>query len=486
MVFSSLSFLTVFFPIVMALYFLKGSIRWRNNVLLVASLVFYGWGEPVWILGMLGSTFVNWVCAQLLSVAKTDKEKKLWLFIGILASALLLFICKYAAFFANSFLSIFGASYRLPGIDLPIGISFYTFQIISYTVDVYREETPAQRSYSRLLLYVSCFPQLIAGPIVRYSDVQKQIGKRKTTPVSFSKGMRRFVAGLCKKVIFANLCGLIVDALSAAGEGTALSFLGSWYFALIYTLQVYFDFSGYSDMAIGMGKILGFTYRENFNYPLISTSIGEFWRRWHISLMEWFREYLLYPLMRTSFFRRLSMKKSKRFGKMFYRNLTAILCTSVVWAFTGLWHGASWSYVLWGMYFGFFQLIEKFVFEKRLSKVPAPVKWPFTMFILLIGFVIFHYTDISNVFGHVSAMLGFGAKGFMDEATLTIIKTYSFFPVIAFICAMPVAKAVEALLNRVLPRHSEIAYAGFMLLGYTFSLLFLVGQSFNPFIYFQF
>ena len=487
MVFSSLTFLTIFFPIFLALYFLRGNIRWRNGVLLIASLVFYAWGEPIWILGMIGSTFINWISAQMIVLAQDDRQKRFWLAAGIVISGALLFVCKYAAFFFNSFSALFASSVRIPGIDLPIGISFYTFQIISYTVDVYREETPAQKSFARLLLYVSCFPQLIAGPIVRYSDVAKQIGKRRTTPGGFSSGMRRFVIGLGKKIIFANLCGKAVAAMPLAGTGLELSALGAWYAALMYALQVYFDFSGYSDMAIGIGKILGFTYRENFNHPFMALGVGDFWRRWHISLSEWFREYIMYPLMRAKIFRKLSMKKSRRFGRMFYRNLTAIICTTVVWAFTGLWHGASWNYVVWGLYFGLFQMLEKFAFEKIHQKLPNVVKWLLNMAITLIGFIIFYYTDITLVFKHVGAMFFLTGNSLIDANSLLVMKTYSVFPILAFVLSLPIGEWLGAFMKKKLTSSAcEIAYAGGMLVLYVFCILFLVGQSFNPFIYFQF
>jgi len=487
MVFSSLTFLTIFFPIVLALYFVKNSIKWRNAVLLTASLVFYAWGEPLWILGMVASAFVNWLCAGAIATTKKQGEKRMWLIIGVGFSAALLFSCKYAAFFANSFLQLFGLAARVPVMALPIGISFYTFQIITYTVDVYREETPAQKSFARLLLYVSCFPQLIAGPIVRYSDVAKQIGKRKTTPVDFYRGMQKFSIGLGKKVIFANICGAAMTQLPLSGTGLPLSVTGAWYGAFLYALQIYFDFSGYSDMAIGVGRILGFTYRENFDYPFLALGVGDFWRRWHISLGDWFREYLMYPLMRSNFFRRLSMKKSPKHGKMFYRNLTAILCTLIVWSFTGLWHGASWNFILWGVYFGILHVLEKFAFGKILSKTPNAVKWCLNMFVALVSFIIFYYTDISNVFHHLGSMFGLTGGGFIDDVSLRVIQTYSVFPLIAFAFSMPLAKIIEKRAKRFFkPAVCEAGRSAFMVVCFVLSVLFLVGQSFNPFIYFQF
>ena len=486
MVFSSLTFLTCFFPIVLALYFVKGSIRWRNGVLLAASLVFYAWGEPIWIVAMLASTLVNWVCAGMISVSKGDAAKRGWMIAGVGFAGALLFVFKYTAFFANSFLSLFGAEARVAGLKLPIGISFYTFQIISYTVDVYRGETPAQRSFARLLLYVSCFPQLIAGPIVQYSDVAKQIGSRKTTAKDFTRGMQRFVVGLGKKVIFANICGMILRDLPLADAG-AMSFGGAWYAGFVYMLQVYFDFSGYSDMAIGIGRILGFTYKENFDYPFIAKDVSEYWHRWHISLSTWFRDYLLYPILRSRGMRRLSMKKSERHGRMYYRNLATMIATTCVWAFTGLWHGASWNFIVWGLYFCVLQLLEKFALGRVREKLPAIARWAINLILIVVSFVIFYYTDMGLVTRHISAMLGVGSTGFIDARSRLVIRTYSFFPLLAFVCSMPIAPMLNRLGRGLLGSKAfEIVKSVALSACVALAVLFLVGQSYNPFIYFQF
>ena len=486
MVFSSLTFLTCFFPIVLALYFVKGSIRWRNGVLLAASLVFYAWGEPIWIVAMLASTLVNWVCAGMISVCRGDAAKRGWMIAGVGFAGALLFVFKYTAFFANSFLSLFGAEARVAGLKLPIGISFYTFQIISYTVDVYRGETPAQRSFARLLLYVSCFPQLIAGPIVQYSDVAKQIGSRKTTAKDFTRGMQRFVVGLGKKVIFANICGLILRDLPLADAG-AMSFGGAWYAGFVYMLQVYFDFSGYSDMAIGIGRILGFTYKENFDYPFIAKDVSEYWHRWHISLSTWFRDYLLYPILRSRGMRRLSMKKSERHGRMYYRNLATMIATTCVWAFTGLWHGASWNFIVWGLYFCVLQLLEKFALGRVREKLPAIARWALNLILIVVSFVIFYYTDMGLVTRHISAMLGVGSTGFIDARSRLVIRTYSFFPLLAFVCSMPIAPMLNRLGRGLLGSKAfEIVKSVALSACVALAVLFLVGQSYNPFIYFQF
>ena len=466
MVFSSLTFLFFFLPLTLLFCFLKRGIRWRNRVLLVASLVFYAWGEPVWVLAMVGSAAVNYLCAR--RIAKTRKigPRRLWLTLGVGTSAALLFAFKYAAFFANTFLAVFGSGHRVTGPALPIGISFYTFQIITYTVDVYRRKAPAQKRFDSLLLYVSCFPQLIAGPIVQYSDIAVQIYRRETTPDGFAQGMQRFAIGLGKKVIFANVCGAALTAMPQAG-GAALSFGGSWYAALLYTLQIYFDFSGYSDMAIGIGRVLGFTYKENFLYPYVSRSVREFWRRWHISLGSFFRDYVYIPL------------GGNRRG--LHRT---VINTLIVWGLTGLWHGASWSFVVWGLFYGAILTLDTLYLGRYWKRLPNFVTRPVTMILVMIGWVIFYYPTLSQAGAHIGAMLGFGASSLMDPQSLNVIKTYSIFPLIAFIASLPVAPMIRRLPlpDRIMDIGETLWLSACMVL----SVLMLVGQSYNPFIYFQF
>ena len=300
MTFSSLTFTTLFFPAVLILYFICTDLRWRNGVLLVASLIFYSWGEPIWVLAMIGSTAINYVSAMLIGRASSPGLRKTALVVGAAASLAVLFYFKYAAFLVNSVTSLFGVSFSIPVLELPIGISFYTFQVLTYTVDVYRDKSPVQRDPFKLMLYVSCFPQLIAGPIVQYSDVAVMLDERESTPEGFTEGMKRFAVGLSKKVLLANVCGLIIEELPSAAGASGMSVLGAWYISVLYSLQLYFDFSGYSDMAIGMGRIFGFTYKENFNYPYISKSASEFWRRWHISLGSFFCLYAPMPAVTAS------------------------------------------------------------------------------------------------------------------------------------------------------------------------------------------
>ena len=466
MVFSSLTFLLLFLPLLYALYFARTSVKWRNGVLLVMSLLFYGWGEPVWILAMILSTAVNFFCARAIVRREEGAARKLILALGVVASLSFLVYFKYSAFLANSVAALLSLSWRMDTPRLPIGISFYTFQILTYTVDVYRGKAPAQKSPLRLLLYISCFPQLIAGPIVQYGDVESQLGERSVTPDAFTEGMERFIKGLAKKVLLANVCGAALEELTLAGTGAPLSLLGAWLAAFLYTLQIYFDFSAYSDMAIGLGKTLGFTYKENFDFPYGSHSVTEFWRRWHISLGSFFRDYVYIPL------------GGNRRG-----TARTVLNLLVVWGLTGLWHGAAWNFVLWGLYFGVLLILERFVFKTILEKTPGAIRWLLTFVIAVIGWVIFYYTDLPALGQHLCALFGMGVSGLSDAAAAAVVRKYTVYPLIAWVLSLPVVPAVAAKL----PRRLRIALAlvfSVVLLGA--SLLFLVGQSYNPFIYFRF
>jgi len=470
MVFSSLSFLLYFLPIVLLLYFIRRDIKWRNGVLLAASLFFYAWGEPIWIVAMVASTAVNYFCARKMVRVKGKRSRRKWMVLGVGVSAALLFVFKYASFMLNSLLGVISPSLKIPVLELPIGISFYTFQVITYTVDVYRRKERPQKKFSRLLLYVCCFPQLIAGPIVQYGDIAAQLGRRETTPDGFSRGMQRFIVGLGKKVIFANICGSALVAMPLAGGGTQLSVAGAWYAALLYTLQIYFDFSGYSDMAIGLGHILGFTYKENFNHPYASTSVREFWRRWHISLGSFFRDYIYIPL------------GGNRRGLA-----RTVLNTLVVWTLTGFWHGAAWTFLFWGFYYGVLLTIDLLGGKKITAILPKPVNWLITMVLVMVSWMIFYYPTLGQAFTHIGAMFGVGASSFVDAAALQAIKTYSFFPAVAFIASLPVGNFVQRLLSRrISGRGIENLKLAWLSACLVLSVLFLVGQSYNPFIYFQF
>ncbi|MBR0207507.1 MAG: MBOAT family protein [Oscillospiraceae bacterium] len=476
MVFSSMTFLLLFLPIVLLLYFSAGSLRWKNAVLLLASLLFYAWGEPVCVLAMLFTTAVNYCCAAAIVKTEEPRRRKAALVLGVGVSLALLFYFKYFSFALGNIAALFSLKLAVPQIRLPIGISFYTFQVLTYTVDVYRGKTPAQKSFPKLLLYVSCFPQLIAGPIVQYADVAAQLDARSVSVRDFSEGFERFVVGLAKKVLLANLCGAAVEALP---HGGAASLGGAWYHAFLYTLQIYFDFSAYSDMAIGLGRVLGFRYKENFNYPYVSLSATEFWRRWHISLGSFFRDYVYIPL-----------GGNRRGAARTALNLL------IVWGLTGLWHGAAWNFLLWGLYFGVLLILERFVLGRVIEKTPKAIRWALTFVIAVVGWAIFYETDLHVLADTLRALLGYGCDGagvrtalpLLDEGARKVIAQYSVFPLLAFVCSLPVVPAAK---NALLKRHGGkkavfLVRAVCTALLFALSIVFLVGQSYNPFIYFRF
>ena len=462
MVFSGLTFLLLFLPLLLLLYFLNGNVRWRNGVLVVFSLLFYAWGEPIMVLLLIGSTALHYGCAHGIARAKRPVIKKLWLALGVSVSLGALFWFKYAGFLLGS---VIGLSFQAP--TLPIGISFYTFQILTYTVDVYRGDVSVQKNPFRLLLYVSCFPQLIAGPIVRYADVEQALSDRTVTVKAFAYGMRRFFVGLAKKVLLANICGKALDACMA---GTGLSVAGAWLSALLYALQLYFDFSAYSDMAIGLGRVLGFRYRENFRYPYLSCSASEFWRRWHISLGAFFREYVYIPL------------GGNRKGR--FRTVLNLL---IVWSLTGLWHGAAWNFLLWGLYWFVLLLVDKQL-AALWNRFPKPILWLGTFLLSLIGWVLFYHTDLAAAGLHLCALFGVGATGWIDETALSVLRQYALYLPIALVCCLPIVPAIKSFLQKH-PKLSRVASpvtTVCSVLLAVVSLLFLIGQSYNPFIYFRF
>ena len=464
-----MTFLLLFLPVTLLFFSVRSNIRWKNGVLLAASLFFYAWGEPVYILLMLLSVGVNYICASFIDKeGNNTASRRLWLTAGIIASMAFLVWFKYAAFLVNSFSGVFSLSFHMAEKKLPIGISFYTFQVLTYTVDVYRKKARVQKNPAKLLLYVSCFPQLIAGPIVQYADVAEMLDHRPFDSVRFSEGARRFAIGLSKKVIIANLCGAALSRIDPSDASISISVVGAWYAALMYTFQIYFDFSAYSDMAIGLGRIFGFDYKENFNYPYISGSITEFWRRWHISLGSFFRDYVYIPLGGS----RCSVRRT-------------IFNMMVVWSLTGMWHGASWNFILWGMYYGILLITERFVIgRERLDRVPSFLRIPVIFILAMLGWVLFYHTDLTLAFRQIGAMIGIGADvQFADPPSAAVIRKYSVMPLIAAVAALPVIPALKKRLSsRVSEPLSYIAATLLMLL----SVIFLVGQSYNPFIYFRF
>lgn len=469
MVFSSLLFLYAFLPVCLLLYFLVPGLTGKNIVLLCASLVFYAWGEPVYVFLMLAVAALNWGFGLLLG--KKRSKGLLALCVALNLASLVVF--KYAGFLVENCNALFGTALRDPQISLPIGISFYTFQALSYSVDVYRKDVGAQRSYWKFLLYVSMFPQLIAGPIVRYVDVAAQIESRESDPENVFRGVTRFCVGLGKKVLLADHVGQVADQL-LGGSFTGATTLGIWLGALMYMFQIYFDFSGYSDMAIGLGRIFGFRYMENFKLPYTSKSISEFWRRWHISLSSFFRDYVYIPLGGNR--------------KHVYLNLF------IVWALTGLWHGASWNFVLWGLYFFVLLCIERLL-KKQLPKIPKPVRHILTLLLILISWNVFYHTDLGRLRESFAIFFGFAGSGFTSETTNMLLRNN--LPLIA-ICAVG-CSAIPQFTGNVVgllcaeKRGDGIGHKVYAGLTFVFDLallalatISLAGSSYNAFLYFRF
>ena len=465
MVFSGLTFLLLFLPALLILYFLSRDLRWRNGVLVIFSLVFYAWGEPVMVLLLLATTLFNYLVALAMDKAAGPRGKKLCLILGVAGSLAGLLYFKYAGFFLSNLGRLLGVQIPFAAPRLPIGISFYTFQILTYTVDVYRGKTAVQKNFFRLLLYVSCFPQLIAGPIVQYADVAAALEERTTTLEDFGDGMRRFLLGLGKKVLLANTCGSFLLAVLPAGTGPQ-SIGGAWLSGALYSLQLYFDFSAYSDMAIGLGRVLGFTYKENFLYPYCSASPTDFWRRWHISLGSFFRDYVYIPL------------GGSRKGKG--RRMLNLL---IVWALTGLWHGAAWNFVLWGLYWFLLLVIDKDL-DRLWQKVPRFLRWLFTLLAAVVGWTIFYYTDTPALFAHLQALFGVGGLPWTDPASAAALRQYALFLPLVCLAAAPLVPRLKKLAEG----RPALAVLGtvFAVAVGLLSLLFLIRQSYNPFIYFRF
>ena len=466
MLFSSVPFLFYFLPAALILYFLVPG-RFKNFILLLASLFFYAWGEPKYVLLMLVSIVQGYLFGLLVEKHRGEKASKLFLALSILVSLGLLSYFKYADFFLSSVNAVTGLSLPLLKLSLPIGISFYTFQVLSYVIDVYRGETAAQKSFIDLAAYVSLFPQLIAGPIVRYSDVAGQLRGRTHSVSAAAEGVRRFTVGFAKKVLLANQFGALASAYKSTQDASVLFV---WLYALAFLLQVYFDFSGYSDMAIGLGRILGFRFPENFNYPYISASITEFWRRWHISLGSWFRDYLYIPL------------GGSRKGKA--RQLLNIL---LVWLATGLWHGAAWTFVLWGLWFAVLLLIEKLWLLPLLAR-HRKIAHVYTLFFVTLGFVLFDADSAAQAFSRIGAMLGAGGLPLLSAQAVYYLKSYGPLLLFGILCATPLPKKVLAALRKKRGRALalDVLEPIALLVPLLIGTAFLVDGSFNPFLYFRF
>lgn len=465
MLFSSCTFLFMFLPLVLVLYYISKD-KYKNYILLVFSLLFYSWGEPNFIILMLISILLNYIIALLID--RYRKYDKLFLFIAIIFNIGMLFSFKYLNFFISNINNIFNTNINLLNITLPIGISFYTFQIFSYVIDVYKKNVSVQKNIFKLGTYIALFPQLIAGPIVRYIDVEKELDNRTHSISLFKDGLRRFIVGLGKKVIIANNVALIADTIFNSSLILEYGFLVIGLGLISYTLQIYFDFSGYSDMAIGLGKMFGFNFLENFNYPYISKSITDFWRRWHISLSSWFRDYIYIPL------------GGNRVSKIkWIRNIFA------VWFLTGLWHGASWNYVIWGLYFGIILLLEKLLINKILNKLPNIIKWIYAFTLINIGWLIFRIEDVVILKDVFINLVTFKDSYFLEFIRLNYNLINNFiYIILGLIFMFPIfKKIIEKYKDNLL---FNFIYDILLIFILGLSVCYLISNSYNPFIYFRF
>lgn len=458
MVFSNVPFIFYFLVLFFALYYIV-PFKLKNYVLLVFSLLFYAWGEPVYVFLMMFSAGIDWLDGLMLE--KHPKRKKLYLTIAIAVNLGLLCFFKYADFFIGVSNSLFKTDIRLLNVALPIGISFYTFQSMSYSIDVYRGEAKVEHNYFYYLMYVTMFPQLIAGPIVRYQDVANEVHQRTIDKDGFVNGFNRFLVGLFKKVLLANAFGELYDAAAAQSSPSAAM---AWLGIIAFTLQIYFDFSGYSDMAIGMGLMMGFHFLENFNYPYTADSVTDFWRRWHMSLSTWFRDYVYIPL------------GGNRVNKG--RHILNLL---IVWLLTGFWHGAAFNFILWGLYYGVILIAEKYVYGKYMEKAPAFLQHLYTLLIVVIGWTLFAFDDMHALGSYFSAMLG--ANGMVDTVFTYYLKSYLPMLVFGIIGSTPL---VGSYLKKEHGKAAEILISAATAILFVITVAALVTDSYNPFLYFRF
>ncbi|MCI9000350.1 MAG: MBOAT family protein [Clostridia bacterium] len=461
MVFSSITFLFYFLPIVLAIYYMVPN-KFKNIVLLMASLVFYFYGEPNYIWLIISSIILTYIFGRLIDQYK--KQSKIWLILSIVTIIGLLIYFKYINFIIENLNLIRYHKISFVYIALPIGISFYVFQMVSYLVDVYKQKAKVQKNILKLAMYISLFPQLIAGPIVRYTTIEEQIEKRSYTFEKFSLGVRRFIIGLGKKVLIADVLGQLNTIILGSNE---MSVLYYWLYAISGMLQIYFDFSGYSDMAIGLGKMFGFEFLENFNYPYMATSITDFWRRWHISLSSWFRDYVYIPLGGNQ------VSKIK-----WLRNIL------IVWMLTGLWHGAAWNFVIWGLYFGILLIIEKLFLEKQLKKIPVSLARIYTLLIVMISFIIFNADSVTSMLQNIGGLFGINKVPLVSKESIYYLKSYFMMIVIGIIGSTPILK------NRISTQKAnkwinciEPIVLLFILI---ISTSYIIDGSFSPFLYFRF
>lgn len=461
MLFSSLLFLFLFLPAVLTLYYCSPK-RMRNGILFLMSLLFYAWGEPIYIVIMLISTFTDYSFGLLLDKPKLSSLKRKWVVAcSMIVNLTLLSFFKYADFLIGNINMIFHTEIPLTDLPLPIGISFYTFQSMSYIIDVYRGTTKAQRNWLDFGTYIALFPQLVAGPIVKYNTISEQLRNRRESISMFAEGVSRFIVGLAKKVLLANNIGMLWDTISSSNIET-LPILTAWLGIIAFAFQIYFDFSGYSDMAIGLGLMFGFRFNENFNKPYIAQSITDFWRRWHMSLSSWFRDYVYIPLGGN----RQGLSKQ-------IRNIL------IVWLLTGFWHGASWNFILWGLYFGVILIFEKWFGLQLLTRLPRVVRHIYAILLILVGWVLFAFEEASQIFSYFGAMTGLNQQTLWNTDTVYFFYTNAFLSVILVIASIPFKRWDKT---------TKLTLSHMILYGVLFllSIAYLVDASFNPFLYFRF
>lgn len=468
MAFSNLFFIFLFLPVCIGIYFLANT-KYRNAVLIAFSLVFYAWGEPVYIWLLLLVTCLNFLFGKMISFSG-GKAPKLGLWLGLILNIGLLAGVKYTGFVIENINSLFNTAISVPKFHLPLGISFFTFRAISYIVDCYWGKIKAEKSFSTFLLYMSMFPITTQGPIVRYETIALQLHSRETSITDFSDGLGRFAVGLAKKVLIADQLGSIVDQFLGSGSLEKQTILGAWYGVIMYALQIYFDFSGYSDMAIGIGRIFGFKFEENFNYPFMCKDVSEFWRRWHISLGTFFRDYVLYiPIF----------GKRRKFGGLF-----------LVWFCTGLWHGASWNFIIWGLYYGVFLAIEMIIGKKSMNKIPPAIRHIYNKLVIAVGFCIFYFTDLSDLGNCLKSMFFMGDGGFTDPVLVSSFKGNAIIISAAIIGCFPIFAGIKKRLQSCNDKSTYLAVQNIGTIAAAaliiVSGIFLVNATNRPFLYLQF
>ncbi|MCH5209888.1 MAG: MBOAT family protein [Oscillospiraceae bacterium] len=462
MVFSSILFICIFLPAVLILYNLSKNITYKNTILVISSLLFYAWGEPIWVILLIFSALVDYVNGRIIDKYYARGPARAALISSLVINLGLLCVFKYSGFLTENINSLLGVKIPVPNIALPIGISFYTFQTLSYTIDMYRGKVRVQKSFLSFLAYVSMFPQLVAGPIVRYSTISEQLSGRKVTLEDFACGIRRFTAGLCKKVILANSSGSVAAMIL---DSTRLTVASSWFGIVMFSFQIYFDFSGYSDMAIGIGKMLGFDFGENFRYPYVSRSITDFWRRWHISLSSFFRDYVYIPL-----------------GGNRYRPILNIF---IVWLLTGFWHGASWNFILWGLFYGILLFIEKTFFKGCLQKMPPPFCYIYTLFLVVLGWALFYFIDLNSLWMFLNSAFGKGVALY-DLTFVSVFCTNVRLLVLCAVASTPLPAIIYNFFCKKSNVFAAVSGALLVIAGMGICFMLLVGQTYNPFLYFRF